>query len=97
MAQIYKVTYASFYLDSDPIVKYFDLFEEAEQWLFEEVENRVQWTVDHSPFSISEQERVQIEEAEYSLVRLESADDDIVDWFKHYTNWDHQKIIDHVL
>ena len=53
--------------------------------------------MDHSPYMISEQEREEQEELEYSLAKLESADDDIVEWFKHYTNWEHQKIIDHVL
>ena len=97
MTQIYKVTYAIDYMDSNPIVKYFDLFDEAENWLHEEVQNRVQWYVDHSSYMISEEERSQIEEVEYSLARLESADHDIVEWFEHYTNWEHQKIIDHVL
>ena len=97
MTQIYKVTYAIDYMDSNPIVKYFDLFDEAENWLHEEVQNRVQWYVDHNPYMISEQERQEQEELEYSLAKLETADHDIVEWFKHYTNWEHQKIIDHVL
>lgn len=72
---MWKVTYASDYMDTNPIVKYFDLFNEAENWLYEEVEHRVQWTVDHSPFSISEEERVQIEEVEYSLVNIEKIEE----------------------
>ena len=97
MTQIYKVTYAIDYMDNDPTIKYFDLFDEAENWLHEEVQNRVQWCVDHSPYTISEEEHIHLQEEEYLLTRLETADHDIVEWFKHYTNWKHQKIIDHVL
>ena len=94
---MWKVTYAIDSLDPNPTIKYFDSYDEAENWLQEEVSHRVQWTVDHSPYSISEEELSQIEELEYSLVKFETADHDIVEWFKHYTNWEHQKIIDHVL
>tara|TARA_R110002124_G_scaffold174192_1_gene341768 strand:+ start:376 stop:660 length:285 start_codon:yes stop_codon:yes gene_type:complete len=94
---MWKVTYAIDSLDPNPTIKYFDSYDEAENWLQEEVLHRVQWTVEHSPYSISEEELSQIEELEYSLVKFETADHDIVEWFKHYTNWEHQKIIDHVL
>ena len=94
---MWKVTYAIDSLDTNPTIKYFDSYDEAENWLQEEVLHRVQWTVEHSPYSISEEELSQIEELEYSLVKFETADHDIVEWFKHYTNWEHQKIIDHVL
>ena len=94
---MWKVTYAIDSLDPNPTIKYFDSYDEAENWLQEEVLHRVQWTVDHSPYSISEEELSQIQELEYSLVKFETADHDIVEWFKHYTNWEHQKIIDHVL
>ena len=53
--------------------------------------------MDHSPYTISEEEHIHEQEEEYSLTKLETADHDIVEWFKHYTNWEHQKIIDHVL
>lgn len=65
---MWKVTYASDSLDPNPTIKTFDLWHELEDWINEEVQHRVQWSVDHSPYSISEEERSQIEEQEFSLV-----------------------------
>ena len=96
MEQTYKVTYAIDYLDTDPTIKYFDCFEEAQEWLQEEVSNRVQWTVDHSPYSINQEELDHIQETEYSLVEFSDAIDDIVKWFQHFTKMKYQEIIDHV-
>ena len=67
----YKVTYAIDSLDTNPTVKTFETEYEAEEWLFDEVQERISWTVEHSPFSISEEEYKEIEENEYSLVRME--------------------------
>ena len=67
----YKVTYAIDSLDTNPTVKTFETEYEAEEWLFDEVQERISWTVEHSPFSISEEEYQEIEEYEYSLVRIE--------------------------
>ena len=51
---MYQVIYSADYLDSNPLVKYFENeeFNELEDFLLEEVERRVQWSVDHSPYSI---------------------------------------------
>ena len=67
----YKVTYAIDSLDTNPTGKTFETEYEAEEWLFDEVQERISWTVEHSPFSISEEEYKEIEENEYSLVRME--------------------------
>ena len=67
----YKVTYAIDSLDTKPVIKTFETEYEAEEWLFDEVQERISWTVEHSPFSISEEEYKEIEENEYSLVRME--------------------------
>ena len=67
----YKVTYAIDYLDSNPTTKIFDFYYEMEDWISEEVNNRVQWSIDHSPYSISEEERNSIEEIEYSLINIQ--------------------------
>ena len=56
----YKVTYASFPLDEKPVIKTFD-----------EVQRRMDYVVHNSPYTISEEEYREIEENEYSLVRLE--------------------------
>mgnify|MGYP000143213871 CR=1 FL=1 len=66
----YKVTYSSDYLDKNPTIKYFDLWDEMQDWIAEEVSNRVQWCVDHSPYSISEKELKELEEIEHSLIKI---------------------------
>tara|TARA_R110002020_G_scaffold133378_2_gene297579 strand:- start:480 stop:710 length:231 start_codon:yes stop_codon:yes gene_type:complete len=67
----YKVTYAIDHLDNNPIIKKFDDFDEMQDWISEEVNNRVQWSIDHSQFSISEEELKGIEEEEYSLITIQ--------------------------
>ena len=67
----YKVTYAIDSLDTNPVIKTFETEYEAEEWLHNEVQERINWTVEHSPFTISEKEYKEIEENEYTLVRIE--------------------------
>ena len=67
----YKVTYAIDSLDPNPTIKIFEHEYEAEEWLHNEVQERMDYTVQHSPFSISEEEYKEIEENEYTLVRIE--------------------------
>ena len=67
----FKVIYAIDTLDTSPEVKFFDFFNEGEDYLTEEVERRVQWAVEHSQYSISEEERQRLEEFEYSLITIE--------------------------
>ena len=67
----YKVTYAIDSLDTKPVIKIFESEYEAEEWLNDEVQHRIEYTVQHSPFTISEDEYKEIEEYEYSLVRIE--------------------------
>ena len=67
----YKLTHAVCYLDSKPEIKIFDLWDELQDYITGEVERRVQFQVEHSPFSISEEERESLEQEEYSLVKIE--------------------------
>ena len=67
----YKVTYATDYLDPKPVIKFFDEHYEMEEWIFDEVQRRMDYVVQHSPYTISEEEYREIEEYEYSLVRIE--------------------------
>ena len=67
----YKVTYAIDSLDTKPVIKTFEHEYEAEEWLHNEVQERISWTVEHSPFTISEKEYQEIEDNEYTLVRIE--------------------------
>ena len=70
----YKVTYAIDWLDPNPTVKTFDEEYEALEWLENEVQERIDYTVQHSPYTISEEEYRDIEEYEYSLVRIEKVE-----------------------
>ena len=67
----YKVTYAIDSLDTNPTIKTFETEYEAEEWLNDEVQHRIDYTVQHSQYTISEKEYKEIEEYEYSLVRIE--------------------------
>jgi len=71
MERTYKVTYACDSLDSNPTIKTFDCFNKMEDWINEEVEGRIQFQVEHSPYSIDEKERESIEELERSLIHIE--------------------------
>ncbi len=67
----YKVTYAIDSLDTNPVIKTFDEEYEALEWLNDEVQRRMDYVVQHSPYTISEKEYQEIEENEYQLVRIE--------------------------
>ena len=67
----YKVTYAIDSLDTNPTIKTFEHEYEAEEWLNDEVQRRMDYVVQHSPYTISEEEYREIEENEYTLVRIE--------------------------
>ena len=67
----YKVTYAIDSLDSNPTIKIFDNHYDMEEWVHDEVQRRVEFQIEHSPFSVSEKEYREIEEYEYSLIRME--------------------------
>ena len=68
----YKVTYPCDEMDwKNPTVKYFAFHHEMEDWVHEEVQRRVDFTVQHSPYSVSEEELKEIEEYEWYLVKVE--------------------------
>jgi hypothetical protein len=67
----YKVTYAIDSLDPNPTVDLFDTLWEAEEWLSDEVERRVDHIVQHSALPIRDDERDEIRETELSLVSIE--------------------------
>jgi len=71
MERTYKVTYACDSLDPNPTIKTFDCFYEMEDWISEELEHRISFTVEHSPFTVSEEEYIAIEENERALIRIE--------------------------
>ena len=67
----YKVTYAIDSLDSNPTIKTFETEYEALEFMSDEIQRRIEYVVEHNPFSISEKEYKEIEENEHTLVRIE--------------------------
>ena len=67
----YKVTNPSHEMDSKPTIKFFEFEYEALDWSHEEVQRRIDFTVQHRSDTVSEEEYKQIEEYEYYLVKVE--------------------------
>lgn len=62
------VTYAIDSLDPNPAVELFDTMSEAQDWIADEMQRRIEWVVSHSPYPISEDELDEMREAEYALI-----------------------------
>lgn len=67
----YKVTYAIDSLDPNPLVKLFEDEWEALDWLSDAINDRAAYIVQHSPYSISDEEYESILETEQSLTSIE--------------------------
>ena len=70
----YKVTHfkdCGAWIDPNPTIEYFEEWDELEDYAYEETQRRIDLTVQHSPFTISEEEYKEIEEYEYSLLKIE--------------------------
>ena len=67
----YKVTYKIDSLDTNPSIKMFNDSNEMSDYIHEEVQRRVNWSVEHSPYSLSDKDRKDMEAVEYSLVRID--------------------------
>jgi len=67
----HRVTYAIDSLDPSPVVMDFDSEWEALEWVGEEIERRVSFIVEHSPYSVDESELDAIREVETALCRIE--------------------------
>lgn len=68
----YKVTYKSFDMDDKPTIKIFDQWYEAEQWIQDEKQARIDHTVQHCPYHITEKDLADIEEQEHVLISVET-------------------------
>jgi hypothetical protein len=68
---MYKVTYPTYYTDSNPTIKYFDTEWEAQDWVSEEIERRVSYVVEHSQYAITDGDLNSLYEVEHTLVRFE--------------------------
>jgi len=67
----YLVTSKIDYLDPKPIEALFNDFDEALDYMQNIVERRTQWAIEHSQYFVDEQELKDIEETEWSLIKLE--------------------------
>ena len=67
----FKVTYAIDYGDPKPLIKTFDSFDEAQDFVFDEVQHRIDVAVQHSQYFITEEEYKHMEETEHSLCKIE--------------------------
>ena len=68
---MFKVIYAIDTLDKNPEVTFFDTEEQAIDFMEEEIERRVSFQVDHSPYRIEVDDLNSLREIERSLVRIE--------------------------
>ena len=64
------VTAAVDTLDPSPDVIAFADVSEAEEWVSDEVERRVQYQVDHSPYTVTEDDREAMTEVEFTLFTI---------------------------
>lgn len=67
----YRVTYAVDSLDPNPMVMEFSEEWEMYEWLYEEMDRRIQFTVEHSPYTVENDEMNLLYEVEASLVSIE--------------------------
>ena len=67
---MFKVSYSIDFMDPNPTVKTFDTVEEAHDWIHQEVANRVEFAVSHSPYTMSESDIQDLETNEYELVSI---------------------------
>jgi hypothetical protein len=58
-------------MDPNPSVELFDTMSEAQDWVADEMQRRIDWTVSHSPYPISDDELDEMRETEFTLVRIE--------------------------
>ena len=64
------VTYAIDTMDPNPSVELFDTMSEAQEWVADEMQRRIDWTVSHLPYPISDDELDEMRETEFTLVRI---------------------------
>ena len=71
-----KVTYKIDHLDNEPDVEYFDTMAEAHEWADEEMARRVEWAVNHSPYTVTKKEERELMETELTLLSFAREYDD---------------------
>ena len=68
---MWKVTYSIDSLDTNPTVTTYTDFSDAQDYICNEVNERVQHQVDHSPYALSQSDLDALQEQELTLVTLE--------------------------
>ena len=82
---MYKVTCTTDYLDPYPMVVLFDNEDLAYDWISEEVTRRVSFHVEHSPYSIDEEEYTNLEEMENTLFSIGSFHSELSSQYRNET------------
>ena len=81
----YKVTYyqdtCSAWIDPNPTIKYFEFYDDMENWINEEVEKRLNQTIENSFDPVLDVDRVGMEEWERCHIKIEHGDRIIKDKF----------------
>jgi hypothetical protein len=71
----YRVTYAIDSLDPNPDQWTFDSEHEALDFLSDEIERRIAFQIEHSPYTLDESEYEALREVETSLARIEHVEE----------------------
>ena len=66
----YEVSYPVDWLDPNPTKKRFKTISEVEDWISEELGRRVDHTVAHSPYTLSEKDLEALEETENAMIKI---------------------------
>ena len=81
----YKVTYyhdtCSAWVDPNPTIKHFEFEFEMSDWIDEEMERRVNETIENSFDPVSDEERQEIEQREWCHIKIEQGNHIIKDTF----------------
>ena len=66
----YEVTYPVDWLDTNPTKKRFKTITEVEDWISEELGRRVEHTVAHSQYTLSEEDLEALQETENAMIQI---------------------------
>jgi hypothetical protein len=66
----YEVIYPVDWLDTNPTKKRFKTITEVEDWISEELGRRVEHTVAHSQYTLSEEDLEALQETESALIQI---------------------------
>ena len=85
----YKVTHfidCGAWIDPNPTIEYFEEWYEMEDYANEETQRRIDYTVEHSPFTVSDEEYKEIEDYENSMYKIEEITNNGLKLIKGWVN-----------